>query len=60
MEDIRKACRVVEPGVAGVNYSDVTCSNLSPVAVFEPGLIQILYEVKHNAFVYFEVARMRA
>jgi hypothetical protein len=43
----------VEPGVAGINYSDGELSNLSPVAVFAPGPVQKLYAVKHNPFVYF-------
>lgn len=43
----------VDPGVAGVNYSDGAFSSLSPVSVFAPGPIQKLYAVKHNPFVYF-------
>jgi hypothetical protein len=43
----------VEPGVAGVNYSDGELSNLSAAAVFAPGPVQKLYAVKHNPFVYF-------
>jgi hypothetical protein len=43
----------VAPGVAGVNYSDGSYSNLSPVSVFAPGPIQKLYAVKHDPFVYF-------
>jgi hypothetical protein len=41
------------PGAVGVNYSDGSWSNLSPVAVFGPGPIQKLYAVKHNPFAYF-------
>ena len=44
----------VEPGVAGINYSDGMWSNLSPVSVFAPGPIQKLYAVKHNPFLYFQ------
>ena len=45
----------VQPGVAGVNYSDGAFSNLSPVSVFNTaGAIQKLYAVKHNPFVYFQ------
>jgi phosphatidylinositol-3-phosphatase len=40
-------------GNVGVNYSDGAFSNLSPVAVFDPGAIQKLYAVKHNPFAYF-------
>jgi hypothetical protein len=43
----------VEPGVAGINYSDGELSNLSPASVFAPGPVQKLYAVKHNPFVYF-------
>jgi hypothetical protein len=39
---------------AGVNYSDGSFSNLSPVAVFEAGPIAKLYAVKHNPFAYFQ------
>jgi hypothetical protein len=45
---------MVVPGVDGINYSDGAFSNLSPVAVFDPGPIQKLYAVKHNPFVYFQ------
>lgn len=41
------------PIVDGINYSDGTRTNLSPVADFAPGAIQKLYAVKHNPFVYF-------
>jgi hypothetical protein len=44
----------VEPGVAGVNYSDGAWSNLSAPAVFGPGPIQKLFAVKHNPFAYFQ------
>jgi hypothetical protein len=44
----------VNPGVAGINYSDGAWSNLSPVSVFGPGPIQKLYAVKHDPFVYFQ------
>jgi len=44
----------VQPGVAGVNYSDGMWSSLSPAAVFGPGPIQKLYAVKHDPFVYFQ------
>jgi hypothetical protein len=44
----------VAPGVAGVNYSDGSYSNLSPVATFGPSPIQKLYAVKHDPFVYFQ------
>lgn len=44
----------VEPGVFGINYSDGSWSNLSPVSVFGPGPIQKLYAVKHDPFVYFQ------
>jgi hypothetical protein len=44
----------VDPGVAGINYSDGAWSNLSPVSVFGPGPIQKLYALKHDPFVYFE------
>lgn len=45
---------MVETSVFGVNYSDGMFSNLSPVMVFGPGPIQMLYTVKHNPFVYFQ------
>jgi phosphatidylinositol-3-phosphatase len=48
----------VQPGVAGINYSDGMWSNLSPVAVFGPGPIQKLYAVKHDPFVYFRNIEM--
>jgi hypothetical protein len=44
---------IIQPTVAGINYSDGVFSNLSPKAVFEPGPIQKLYAVKHNPFAYF-------
>src|SRR5262249_48386866 len=45
----------IDPGVAGVNYSDGAFSNMSPAWVFAPtGDIQNLYAVKHNPFVYFK------
>jgi hypothetical protein len=44
----------VQPGVAGINYSDGMWSSLSPAAVFGPGPIQKLYAVKHDPFVYFQ------
>ncbi|MBO0737554.1 MAG: phosphoesterase [Alphaproteobacteria bacterium] len=40
--------------VSGINYSDGTSSNLSPVSVFGSGPIQQLYAVKHNPFAYFQ------
>jgi hypothetical protein len=43
----------VSAGLAGVNYSDGSWSNLSPEAAFAPGPIQKLYAVKHNPFAYF-------
>jgi hypothetical protein len=49
----------VEPGVAGINYSDGAFSNLSPVSVFTAGTggastpVQKLYAVKHDPFAYF-------
>jgi hypothetical protein len=45
---------IVEPGVAGINYSDGAYSNLSPAADFGPGPIQKLYAVKHDPFAYFQ------
>ena len=38
------------PRVFGINYSDGTFSNLSPVSVFGPGPIQKLHAVRHNPF----------
>jgi phosphatidylinositol-3-phosphatase len=45
---------MVETGLSGVNYSDGVFSNLSPITVFRPGPIQMLYAVKHNPFAYFQ------
>jgi hypothetical protein len=49
----------IQPGVAGINYSDGAFSNLSPVSVFTAGTggastpVQKLYAVKHDPFAYF-------
>ncbi len=48
----------VQPGLAGVNYSDGAFSNLSPSSAFAAGPIQKLYAVKHNPFVYFRAVQL--
>ncbi len=51
---------LVQPGVAGVNYSDGAFSNLSPASVFETEkvVIEQLYAVKHNPFAYFKSVQL--